>query len=554
MKLYRNFKNIYINITKSRSEIEKYATSEYFKEYIEKFGSILSVPSIARNDKTLLVYANHIDSYALSIECILAKKIQIEYGWRIIFLCNLNTIDLAKKICNQVYRFNEFHLIEDYMELFSFEHKDYFKKIDNAVSLKEIKDILHGEIPIGLHAISSYSNTLPSASIDLSYSSRRGIKKYLKKSLNYLKASKKIIDEFKPSVVLSLEKGSVGTCEIFYETLNHNIPFIQYFGCHEPNSIIIKRYNRSNKRDHTFSVSEKTWQETEYKNDMERIVMESFKNGYQNGDWFKYKNLTTNKKILSKDQLIYDLRLDPRKKNAIIFSHILNDANFFYGKDLFEGGFREWLVKTVEVAVKNHHVNWLVKLHPANIYRRSKQGYTGEFGEILAIKEFFGYVPDNLKIIPADIDINPYSFFNLADYGITVRGTIGAELPCFGIPVLVAGTGRYSGKGFTIDSNNKEDYLDLISNIHKIPRLNEEQKRKALKHAFLFFKERPANYADFLKDCYPCDRYQSISRNIEPVISDIWSHRVLINIVNFLVCSSDEDFLMKKIYGVSNEG
>ena len=54
----------------------------------------------------------------------------------IIFLCNLNTINLAKKICNQVYGFNEFRLIEDYMELFSFEHKDYFKKIDNDSTYK----------------------------------------------------------------------------------------------------------------------------------------------------------------------------------------------------------------------------------------------------------------------------------------------------------------------------------------------------------------------------------------------------------------------------------
>ena len=33
--------------------------------------------------------------------------------------------------------------------------------------------------------------------------------------------------------------------------------------------------------------------------------------------------------------------------------------------------------------------------------------------------------------------------FKVIDYGITVRGTIGIELPCFGIPVITAGTGRY---------------------------------------------------------------------------------------------------------------
>ena len=48
-------------------------------------------------------------------------------------------------------------------------------------------------------------------------------------------------------------------------------------------------------------------------------------------------------------------------------------------------------------------------------------------------------------------EISTRSIFGVTDYGITIRGSVGFELPCFGVPVLTAGTGFYSGRGFTID-------------------------------------------------------------------------------------------------------
>lgn len=546
MSVYKISKYLFFKARKLLRNESYTQLDQYLIDYKKRFGDILGIPSQESSEKILLIYSNHNIAYCMNIEAIIAKKIQMEYGWKVVFLCTLSTIDLAKKICGDIYEFKHFDLIENYMPIWVSNTNAIKTTINQTINLKEIEDLRYNNIPIGIHALATYSGTLPTANVELNRESRKKIWRFVTNSARYCIASKKILDKYSPNLVLSIEKGNVGTCELFYESINQNVAFIQYLGCHEPESIMIKRYNQNNLRMHPFSISDKSWEEISYEDKMSKIVLNAFKIGYQKGDWFKYKNLSSDKKMIQKDELSKLLGLNPNKKNVIIFSHILNDANFFYGKDLFEGGFREWFVRTVEVASQNDQVNWLIKLHPANIFRRTNQGYTGEYGEILAIKEYLGEIPSNIKIIPADIDINPYSFFMLADYGITVRGTVGAELPCFGIPVLTAGTGRYSGKGFTVDSDSIDDYLYKVKNIHLISSLDIEEIKLAIKHAYLFFKERPASYKTFLSDIYP----KEVGRDIEIIDEKLWQNNILKNICDFFVVSNEEDFLTSKQFGV----
>jgi hypothetical protein len=60
--------------------------------------------------------------------------------------------------------------------------------------------------------------------------------------------------------------------------------------------------------------------------------------------------------------------------------------------------------------------------------------------EAQMVEESVGGVPGK-RLMAADTEINTFSLFKIADYGLTVRGTIGMALPCFGIPVATAGTG-----------------------------------------------------------------------------------------------------------------
>jgi len=202
-------------------------------------------------------------------------------------------------------------------------------------------------------------------------------------------------------------------------------------------------------------------------------------------------------------------------------------------------------VETVRAATENPHVNWVLKLHPSNVYRNAKLGYSGEYGEILALKHAFGKVPDFLKIIYPEEKTSPFSFFHITDFGVTVRGTVGLELPCFGIPVLTAGTGRYAGKGFTVDSATADDYLVKIRTIQEIPPLTEEQTCLGQRYAYFVFRARPARYGDMFSDVYnfPLNhpRYRDIAVGGTPL--DVFFNHPQMNKITDFLCSDEEDFL-----------
>lgn len=184
------------------------------------------------------------------------------------------------------------------------------------------------------------------------------------------------------------------------------------------------------------------------------------------------------------------LGLDPGKKTAIVFPHIFWDGTFFYGTDLF-GSYEEWFVETVRAACANEQVNWVIKVHPANIVKNVREGFQGEPSEVVAIRKHIGQLPAQLFIIPADSDINTFSFFKLMDYCLTVRGTVGIEAASFGIPVLTAGTGRYEHKGFTMDSESREQYLERLAHIQEIPPLTVAERELAERFAYGVFVSRP---------------------------------------------------------------
>src|SRR5207247_2842701 len=174
------------------------------------------------------------------------------------------------------------------------------------------------------------------------------------------------------------------------------------------------------------------------------------------------------KRVKAAEEGREQLGLDPGKKTAVVFSHLLWDATFFYGTDVFDN-YEEWLVETVRAACRNPSLNWVIKLHPANIWKVRREDPTADFMEERVLRQRVGPLPAHVKVVRPETDINTYSFFLVMDYCLTVRGTIGMEAPCYVIPVVTAGTGRYSGRGFTVDSRDRDEYLARLAALETVP-------------------------------------------------------------------------------------
>jgi len=144
----------------------------------------------------------------------------------------------------------------------------------------------------------------------------------------------------------------------------------------------------------------------------------------------------------------------------------------------------------VRAACANPRINWVVKLHPDLVWKLKYEGYTGELRDIIALRSAVGRLPEHVKLVPPETDISTFSFFDITDYCVTVRGTIGIEMACHGIPVLTAGTGRYSGLGFTIDSSLSKEYLERLGRIETIPPMAPGDIELARRFACALFKWR----------------------------------------------------------------
>lgn len=487
--------------------------------------------------------------YCLKIERILAAAMG-RAGYRVAILTN----DACRNIV-QEFQLGQMNIpvfvLEDHLEFTESSQKRLMLRRlldDQVVPIGKIKAFRHLGCYVGLHALATLSASTKDGRLHLDKRVRQRLKKIMMHSMTLVDTAHSVIRKLSPAIVLGVEKGFVGTSEVFYAALEHKVDYVQWTGCHEPNSIMLKRYNWNNYREHPFSISACSWErilalpwDDRYRDG----VMAQFEAGYKGGAWFKYKSLAADQQQRERQELMSQLGLDPLKKTVVIYSHILNDANLFYGDDLFSGGYEEWLVETVRAAESNPVVNWVLKLHPANVYRNTRLGYSGKYGELLALEHAFGQVPEFLRVVYPEEKTSPLSFFKITDYGITVRGTVGLELPCFGIPTLTAGTGRYAGKGFTVDSHTREEYIEKIRSIHRIPALTAAQIQLGQRYAYFVFRARPARYGDMFSDVYnfPVNhpRHRDVALGGQS-LNAVLEHPQMQKIVSFLR-SGEEDFI-----------
>lgn len=352
---------------------------------------------------------------------------------------------------------------------------------------------------------------------------REHVRGQLAEGLAAANAAVAVLDRVKPDLALIVDRGYTPLGQIFDRCLALGIGAVTWNAAHKSNTLMLKRYNTANRDDHHTSLSAESWKRVlamPWTPVNSKRVHEELQRTYGSGDWFSEVGTQFNTQMLEIADLRRRLALDPSKKTAVIFPHIVWDGTFFWGTDLFRN-YEEWLVETVRATRANPRVNWIIKFHPANLVKNARDGVKGEPSEAIALRRHLGGLPPEMKVIPAESDISTFSLFGLMDACLTVRGTIGIEAAAFGIPVLTAGTGRYDHKGFTIDSESREAYLERIARIHEIPRLTPEERERAERFAYSILFLRPLPLSTVTLE-YRKDKRASLVTEIRPRTREDW--------------------------------
>ena len=347
--------------------------------------------------------------------------------------------------------------------------KNEVKKLN---SFEKIKDYKYLEMPIGKMALSTYSRLNLTGILDLNTEKLvEEVQYWVSYLLKTVIISQKTLKNKKISMLIFTEVFMEEYGAIYYAALKMNLNIIRMAGTVRDNAIVAQHMTDESDRTHFSSFSKKSW-ELILKQPMDDKIYKDLEQNFNDryGDkWALSKRNQPNTKKMSIEEGKALTGVPKGKRVAIIYSHILYDTLFFNGEDIYKN-YADWLIETVKAACKNDNLYWLIKIHPSNLWRGELDSLVkkGVYEEIRIIEKEIGKLPDHVDYIYPNTPISPYTWLNIADIGITTRGTSGIELGALGKIVLTAGTGRYENIGFTINSNTRQEYEKSLHNIHNV--------------------------------------------------------------------------------------
>jgi hypothetical protein len=423
--------------------------------------------------------------------------------------------------------------------------------VDRSRSLQDLVRFEYADTRVGRIACSTALRELRTGALDLSSSPlrRQHVARLLARSMALADASRALLRQIAPERAVFYDMVYTRRAELFELCLLDRIPTAIWHPAHRNNALILKLYGMANRDEHPVSLSPESWlriKDMPWSEAHRTRLHGELSRAYSLGDWYGESGTQFSKRLVGRAEVQRQLGLDPRKKSAFIFAHIAWDAPLSWGKNLFEN-YEQWLIETVRAACRNDAVNWVVKIHPANIGKQLKERYQGEPAELTALRKHVPRLPPHVFLLHAESDFSTYSLFDLMDYCLTVRGTIGIEAASFGIPVLTAGTGRYDRRGFTVDSASREQYLDRIGRIQDIPPLAPQARELAERFAYAIFLLRPfpleSIRLEYDSSCSPSDNFTR--SRINAASAEEWgSARDVARLADWLANPGDADFLM----------
>lgn len=346
---------------------------------------------------------------------------------------------------------------------------------------------------VGKIAASSLLRRLRVGHLDVAHPTvRREASAELARAITWHRSADAIVESAAPDLLVLGDRGYTPNAQIFSLCVNRGIPSITFNAAHKSDTLMVKRYGPLNQDQHPSSLSDRTWKQLRKRGlePSERAALhDELLISYETGDWHSEVGTQFGRAIQSSSQIRTRFELSGAPV-AVIYPHILWDGTFFWGEDLFES-YEDWFVQTVLAACKNESVDWLIKIHPAHVVKNNRDGVSGPTAEELALRAHIGTLPSHVKLVPPEDSMNTYSLFSLMDYCLTVRGTIGIEAAMHGVRVLTAGTGRYDGKGFTVDSESASEYLGRLARLQEVPSMSSAESELAETYAYGLFLLRP---------------------------------------------------------------
>ncbi len=376
----------------------------------------------------------------------------------------------------------EYSLEGEYLEE---EKRNEFKRLSEELPIKDIYEYKYLGVDVGMLAWSSVIRYMKGYLIekkDLKKEDEILLRKYFFAGLVNTYVADKTIEKFKPVAVFSSHGVYVDYSPPILLAYLKGIKaliwssgfkdFLHYF-------TVPKKPNKLEFR----GITDAEWKKRldNPLSDEENKLLDAYiHHRFNKGNKRDFLNVTLPE---SPEDLRKKLGFENDLPVACLFCHVSWDLSFDLSKMIFDNA-NQWLTESMNAIFEMKDVNWIIRVHPGE--KASGSLYTNDN----FISENFKSIPDNVKILWSDSVINSLGLYKLIDVGITLFGTMGAELPILGKPVISGGEAHFTGKGFTIDAKSKEEYFELLKNIPAIQKLPKEKIEIARKYGYSYFIQR----------------------------------------------------------------
>jgi len=187
--------------------------------------------------------------------------------------------------------------------------------------------------------------------------------------------------------------------------------------------------------------------------------------------------------IEGRQRIASELGLDLRRPVVGLFTNVTWDSAA-QGRDRAFEGLSDWVAATILHFARRPGVQLVIRVHPAEV--RGVPGHETMDPILGQIRQRFGQLPSNVRIVPPESHLSSYSLAEMSVCDLVYTSTIGLEMAMDGLPVVVAGDVHYAGRGFTIDPKTRDEYGHAVATALQLGRKPETADR-ARRYAYAFF-------------------------------------------------------------------
>lgn len=378
-------------------------------------------------------------------------------------------------------------VVRRYSAFLCSEEKQALDALVDRAEDEKIGEFIWKGIPVGEHAIAGTLRFFGRGTISGASFGYGIARQYLRAALYTAAALDRMLSQYKYDVVvfhhgIYVPQGVVGdVCRM------HGIRVVNWNPAYRDRTFLFSHgdsYHKTMIEEPLDACFGYEW------NDAREFALMTYLESRRSGsnDWISFQKQSHGEA----EKLLRELGIASNRPIIGVLTNVVWDAQLHFKANAFQS-ILEWIFFTIEHFLRREDVEVLIRIHPAEVLGTvpSRQRVLDE------IQARWPTLPAHIHIVPPDDPKDTYVLMGACDTVLVYGTKMSIELPCWGIPVVVAGEAWSRGKGFTTDVSSLDEYQLTLSSLPMGRRLSKYKVEMAKKYAYHLFYRRmiPVKFA-----------------------------------------------------------